>query len=201
MEVKVISPTIQEFDGTRYYLTGYYFQRQGKRLHVEVWRYHNGDIPKGYHVHHIDGDRTNNQIGNLQLLEAGMHSKLHQSTEDRKAYQQEHIKDMRELASEWHKSEAGREMHRRIAKEAWVDVKPHICVCVQCGKEFETRHNYGEGQNAFCGNNCRAAWRRKQKKDMEERTCAYCGKSFLVNRYARTECCSRECAVKKRWGK
>ena len=74
MKVTVISPTIQEFNGERFYLCGNYFQHKGKRLHVAVWKYHNGDIPKGYHIHHIDEDRTNNQIENLTQVEASWHS-------------------------------------------------------------------------------------------------------------------------------
>ena len=33
-----------------------------------VWEIHNGKIPDGMTVDHIDGDRLNNHIGNLQLL-------------------------------------------------------------------------------------------------------------------------------------
>lgn len=201
MEVRIISPTIQEFNGERFYLCGSYFQHKGKRLHVAVWRYHNGDVPKGCHVHHIDGDKSNNQISNLRLMEKGLHLSLHQNTEERREYQRQHIKDMRVLASEWHKSDAGRAAHRISARQGWKKIESRTYTCSQCSKPFESRHFYPDGQNKFCGGNCRAAWRRDQKKDMEERACAYCGKPFLVNRYSDTKCCSRECAVKKRWGK
>lgn len=201
MKVKVISPTIQEFDGERFYLCGNYFQHQGKRLHVAVWKYHNGDIPKGYHVHHIDENRSNNQIENLKLMESGMHSSLHQHSEDRRAYQQKHIKDMRELASEWHKSEEGRAWHRKASKAQWENAEPITYICTECGKEFQSRHHYGTDVNKFCSNNCRAAFRRHNRTDDVDRVCAYCGKTFRVNRYSDTECCSRECAVKRRWNK
>ena len=91
MKVKVISPTIQEFDGERFYLCGKYFQHRGKRLHIAVWEYHNGDVLKGYHVHHIDEDRSNNQIENLCLMPASMHVSFHQQGEERKEYQQKHL--------------------------------------------------------------------------------------------------------------
>jgi DNA-directed RNA polymerase subunit RPC12/RpoP len=201
MKVKVISPTIQEFDGERFYLCGNYFQHKGKRLHVAVWRYHNGEIPKGYHVHHIDEDRTNNQIENLRLMVSNMHLSMHQHSDERRAYQQEHIKDMRELASEWHRSEAGREMHKRLAEKQWENAEPIKYICTECGKEFESRHHYGPEENHFCGPNCKAAFRRHSRKDDVERVCAYCGKTFRVNRYSKAECCSRDCAVKRRWNK
>src|ERR1035437_906524 len=68
MQPIVISRTIQEFDGIRYYLCGRYFQRKGVRLHIKVWEYHNGPVPDGRHVHHADDDRSNNDAGNLECL-------------------------------------------------------------------------------------------------------------------------------------
>lgn len=34
-------------------------------------------IPKGYHVHHVDGDETNDRPSNLQLLTAADHNRVH----------------------------------------------------------------------------------------------------------------------------
>lgn len=36
--------------------------------HVLVWLWFKGDIPEGYDVDHIDNDKLNNKIENLQLL-------------------------------------------------------------------------------------------------------------------------------------
>lgn len=47
--------------------------------HIAVYEEtHNTRIPDGYHVHHIDGNKTNNIPSNLMLLSAGDHMKLHQ---------------------------------------------------------------------------------------------------------------------------
>jgi hypothetical protein len=35
--------------------------------HMIVWIYHNGEIPGGFDIDHIDGDRLNNRLENLRL--------------------------------------------------------------------------------------------------------------------------------------
>ena len=199
MKVTVISPTIQEFNGERFYLCGNYFQHKGKRLHVAVWKYHNGDIPKGYHIHHIDEDRTNNQIENLTQVEASWHSSHHSSS--RVEYNQRHIKDMRELASEWHRSDEGRKWNSKHAKEQWENKQEREYTCSACGKKFKSVHVYGKDENTFCSNKCKTYFRAHSGLDDETRVCPVCKKEFVVNKYSKTVCCSRECAVRKRWNK
>src|SRR4051794_16489510 len=46
------------------------------RLHQEVWRAHRGPIPKGYEIHHHDGDTSNNSINNLRCVTVGEHRRL-----------------------------------------------------------------------------------------------------------------------------
>ena len=38
------------------------------REHRYVWTQHNGDIPKGMEIDHINGKRNDNRIENLQML-------------------------------------------------------------------------------------------------------------------------------------
>jgi len=35
-------------------------------LHRAIWIYHNGDIPSGMHIDHLDGNPSNNKIENLR---------------------------------------------------------------------------------------------------------------------------------------
>jgi hypothetical protein len=191
MRVKVISPTIQEFQGRRYYLCGKYFQRDGDRLHRVVWEAANGrPVPDGFHVHHDDEDRANNQPGNLVLLPGGEHISLHSRGVSRTlsalAY---------ERAAEWHRSPEGREWHRRHAAPLH---RLSDAVCEQCGKEYRTQDM---GRNRFCSNACKSAWRRATGADHVERVCPACGKAYRVNRYSKSKTCGRECGVALRWGK
>ena len=199
-DVKVISDTIQEFNGERYYLCGYYFQHKGKRLHRAVWEYYNGEIPEGYHVHHIDEDRGNNQIENLSLVPGVEHINHHAQSEKWRENGRRAIVLAIEAAPEWHASEEGFEWHSRQAKMFWNEREPHFNVCNYCGDEYLTRCVQIGGKH-FCSNKCKAAARRAAGVDNEERVCPVCGGTFIVNKYSKTECCGSECARNKRWGK
>lgn len=69
----------QWFNGKRYTRkeNGHYRGYHGKYLHRAVWEFYNGEIPKGYVVHHKDFNPENNSIENLQLMTHSEHKKLH----------------------------------------------------------------------------------------------------------------------------
>ena len=64
---------------------GYRRLRIGRRQvmeHVYVWEQHNGrDAPPGHDIHHRDGDKLNNDIGNLQLVTKLEHKRIHSGCE------------------------------------------------------------------------------------------------------------------------
>lgn len=162
--VTVISPTIQEFNGERFYLCGNYYQHKGKRLHLAVWTALHGEIPAGHHVHHKDGNRANNNPDNLELKSSFEHLSDH--AKSRVEYNHKHIEDIRPLANEWHGSEAGRAWHGQHAKEYWSKAPLREYTCTQCGKTFTSKHVYGEGRNRFCHANCRAAYLRAKRREV-----------------------------------
>lgn len=43
----------------------------------QVWEKEYGKIPKGYEIHHIDGDRSNNDISNLKCVSIDEHYNIH----------------------------------------------------------------------------------------------------------------------------
>lgn len=74
----------------------------------KVWERNVGPIPIGWHVHHVDGDHTNNSLDNLRLMDPSSHAKLHhppnpiprwlrpERKEYMKKYQQERAKRVKE---------------------------------------------------------------------------------------------------------
>lgn len=69
-----------EYDGMWFLLDrhGYYVNSHKRiKLHRFIWEQHNGSIPDGYIVHHIDHDKSNNEINNLCLVEWGKHTTHH----------------------------------------------------------------------------------------------------------------------------
>jgi hypothetical protein len=178
MDTIILTERKQSFNGVNYYLCGNYYQKNGKRLHRVVWEYHNGEIPKGYHVHHKDGNRHNNNISNLELMKAHEHESMHQSTEERKSKSRMNIEKAREGAIRWHKSNEGRAWHSAHAKEIWEERQPTMYTCDYCGKEYKTMKFQTTG-NHFCSNNCKASFRRKSGVDNVTRECEKCGKKFV----------------------
>lgn len=49
----------------------------GKLLHRLIYEKYYGKIPKGYVIHHKDGNKVNNDISNLEMIEASKHNKFH----------------------------------------------------------------------------------------------------------------------------
>ena len=42
-----------------------------------IWERHNGKIPQGFEIHHIDGNRNNNNISNLLCVSLEEHYNIH----------------------------------------------------------------------------------------------------------------------------
>lgn len=168
-----------------------------KRLHEEIWQEHNhGNIPPGHHIHHIDGNPSNNDPSNLEAIPRHEHYKHH--TEQRRNdpewierwKQWQHAGQ--QAAREWHTSKDGRKWHSKHAKQAWEHREEQARTCEQCGNEYHTRATHKKER--FCSGKCKSAWRRDSGVDNETRTCAWCGNDFVANKYSKTKTCNRSCA-------
>lgn len=149
----------QYFLGCAYWKCGRYYQRRGKRLHRVVWEHHNGPIPKGFHVHHIDGDVENNAIDNLELLPASAHLKHHANHPGHIEYAKWHMeKRMRPRAVVWHRSAEGREWHSAQGQRNGALPPRFPFVCVECGRQDIAKQR----NRKYCSDACfQRAFRRR----------------------------------------
>lgn len=189
---------VQEFNGIRYYRkpSGYYKADHsigGEYMHRAVWHHHNGEIPDGVVIHHLDHDRAHNDIDNLDAMDAGAHASMHGS--ERAAADPEgarlHMASIRPKASEWHRSEEGRAWHvehgARVAAAQPIDQH----ACVRCGREYEVKR--GGRKVGYCSAACQSAARRESGVDDEQRKCVVCTRSFVTNRYSKGQTCGQLC--------
>jgi len=145
-----------EFNNRKFYLSpknGYYEAKVNKnnvrytlRLHRAVWEFYNGVIPENYHIHHIDGNKSNNNIENLELLSPIEHAKKH-GERTAKLWQRDDMKIAnkkgREKCKIWHSSEEGKKWHSEHQK---ITISKNIItkICTDCGNEFRTWHDKRE---------------------------------------------------------
>jgi hypothetical protein len=137
---------------------------KSKRLHVEIWEYHNGPVPVGFTIHHKDFNADNNNIENLQCLSNEDHVKLHS-----RRWHQEHPGAAKEIfdktraqASMWRKTADGRKKLEETGKRVWEAVSERTFTCAACGREFKTRAI--QSVVKYCCDNCRAAALRRKRK-------------------------------------
>ncbi len=168
--------------------TGYYLNSKiRKRLHRYVWEQEVGAIPKGCQIHHIDGNKANNDISNLAIMTGSGHQRLHGQEPARKESSRRNIMKAISAAPAWHRSPEGKKWHAEhmIGFKQPKDAR----ICEQCGKEYQ-----GTTRQRFCSNVCKSAWRRAQGIDSEERICEICGKPFTApSKYSSSRFCSVEC--------
>ena len=179
----------------------HYNTKLRKHMHQYVWEKENGPTPKGWEIHHIDGDTDNNDISNLQAMPMLEHKAIHteQLRNDPARLEKMRINfelNARPKANEWHGSKEGREWHKQHYEEYKELLhQKKTFVCEQCGSEFVT---VNIGSNRFCSNKCKSKWRRDNGLDDVVRVCENCNEEFTVNKYSKTRNCSKKCAAIQR---
>lgn len=182
--------------------TGYYLcstkssDGKRKRMHVYVWEWYNGPVPEGHHIHHIDGDKANNSITNLELMKGTEHMSLHwrkYASGNHQRIIDNLDKKARPKAIEWHKSRVGRDWHKKHYNAMKQNLhRKYQFTCQHCGRAFETTQIRAK----YCSANCRSAARRASGIDNVIKYCQDCGGEYIGNKYAKTKYC-KLCKDKK----
>jgi hypothetical protein len=181
----VVSETKQTFNGKSYYRrSARYFRQHANILHRDVWAYHHGPIPAGHHIHHIDGDRANNALSNLALMDPLAHMRHHLNAEDGS------LRALLAAQEVWRETDEGKARMSEVGKRvAHFMRQPKTFTCAHCETEFQTTTSFAR----FCSNRCKQRWRLKNGPRAVEYTCTVCGKPYIGDRYAPSVSCSRKC--------
>ncbi|MCY3636380.1 MAG: HNH endonuclease signature motif containing protein [bacterium] len=100
-------------------------------LHRAIWTDAHGPIPDGHHIHHIDGNPTNNDLANLECLPAGAHIAKHARNRPP------------------HTAEAKARIGDANRKH-WAERKPRDITCAVCGTVFQSTGTRAK----FCSTSC-----------------------------------------------
>lgn len=197
-------PETVVFEGVTYKLMGpkrYYLSQPktgpkgAKGLHVAIWESHHGkEAPKGYVIHHIDGNPHNNNIENLECVSCSEHRRIHPIKDMEK--QIKHLERIRPLAAPWHSSPEGKAWHREHARIVG-NREPQKRKCSYCGKCFLSKR-----VAKYCSNQCGYKGRRAAGYYDRELECVICGEAFKtvfpINPKRVRKTCGQKCKAKLR---
>lgn len=193
--VEVIDERTQIFDGEKFYVCKSGHPKQSVSIHRRLWKYYFGEIPEGCQIHHIDFNKTNNDISNLQLVTVAEHREIHMpkgvDVHKQKVFVCANCGKEYTASATGHNKFCSPQCYSKYRQKHKLTKR----VCPQCGKEFKT---YEQNTARFCSHAC--AMNAKRKHQPEKRICPVCGKKFVTLAYRNQKFCSRSCAAKGRKG-
>ena len=136
-KVEIIDDTHQKFNGHIYTRAtrGHYFYTEP--LHRAVFEFYSGCVISSddYAVHHIDCDKSNNDISNLQLLTHSEHARLHRKI-DKKLFTGICANCGKEFKSRNKSTKfCSKECRRQTKFTHYYEER----ICKVCGKKFNVR--------------------------------------------------------------
>lgn len=172
----------------------------GKRLWLHQYTYarEHGEQLDGAHIHHKDGDKDNNELGNLQRLSAEEHAAEHsaeRSVLGKTAEQLLHLERARVLCAE---ARAGKYVSRRRQRKDVVRTR----TCPECRKEFILKSR-DKDSTAYCSEFCHGRQNALYAAEDYAKPvpCLHCGTGFVPGPHGigHQIFCSDKCLDKHRY--
>ena len=191
LKVEQIDEDHQKFNGL-VYGRSHNFDRHFFKvitLHRAVWTYYHGEIPDGYVVHHIDGNKSNNDVSNLTIMTSAEHRKLHAGNDSITAASRKKLFKCVVCGKEYEAYNTG---NNRYCSERCLERYRRSVGCVEtrhcerCGKEFTV---YKYKSKRFCSPQCAGA----SRKLLVVKICPTCGKEFMERPSDPHKYCSTKC--------
>lgn len=170
---------------------GYYVNSMPIHAQRWVWINHFGTIPDNMDVHHKDGDKSNNEIENLEIISRSDHLKKHWKEG---SYDLDQRRKQLSEARLWLKTPQGKKKQAINTKNSWEKRKlsPYKKICIGCEISFESYQKWGK----HCNSSCYAKWRRKNKIGFIEKKCWICDKVYSIEKSSKIRTCGKECGTK-----
>ena len=212
------SRDIIEWDGREWQRTGgkYYIlrtdykNRTGEMLHRAIWKKYNGEIPKGYDIHHKDHNPSNNDIDNLECISSSEHHKLHMQDPYRLEQSKKNLREKaRPALRKWQKSKEGQERLKEMGKHMQEKSVQRLIEtqCKECGTTFRMHPTRGTGLCRTCGKRANAR-KQEEKRKLERQAnpkyieviCTECGTTYRTQITTRNkDGLCKNCASRKRY--
>lgn len=153
--VEIVDDDHQRFNGVIYRKdrSGHYVSTS-RALHRDVWHYANGEIPKGYVVHHADFNKANNSLSNLQCLTDSAHKAIHGFAQKANTKQNRRCKNCKRAFAAFRNKKFCCDKCRRDYYHGKEKKFSRRCQC--CGKKFKTR----TAKSRFCSLKCANDYKR-----------------------------------------
>jgi len=152
-----VSKEVKVYFGKKFYLqsSGYWVNWMPIHAQRWVWICHNGMPPDGMDVHHKNGDKGNNEIENLELLNRSDHLKKHWE-EGRFDLEKRRLQLDKVRPIDWLKSDEGRRAISEKGRAVWKERKATAIACGYCGKQA-----FFKRWARFCCKSCYMKWRHR----------------------------------------
>lgn len=153
------------YNGKKYYISaqGYWTRdervngnRKALLLHRVIWEDNFGPISGNGHIHHIDGNKLNNNLDNLEYHSIASHISIHRKNE----YKCGKLSYLRNAKINSLKTHEGKKRHSDGCVKGWENRKYITKRCKRCNTSFKTQ----SPQRKWCSSSCKYKnWWHKDK--------------------------------------